>query len=61
MRGETDGMGAVETDAESPRDSERLFGAGFWLACEREAEQMLRAITGLDDAHLTPPAGGAAP
>ncbi len=30
-------------------ESHSLFDAGFWLECEREADRMLRAITGLDD------------
>lgn len=39
----------VETDEATPPASERLFDAGFWLECEREAAQMLRAITGAGD------------
>lgn len=54
-------MSTVET-IEVPRHaSERLFDAGFWLECEREADRMLRTITGVDDDHLTPRAGVAAP
>lgn len=42
-------VSAVETINVAGHDSERLFGAGFWLECEREADRMLRAITGADD------------
>ena len=42
-------MSAVETSEVTRDGSERLFGAGFWLECEREADRMLRAITGADD------------
>lgn len=40
-------MSAVETIGVTRHESERLFDAGFWLECEREAELMLRAITGV--------------
>lgn len=45
----------------TPHGSESLFDIGFWLGCEREADEMLRAMTGVDDEHLTRPAGVAAP
>lgn len=31
-------------------ESERLFGAGFWLECEREADRILSAITDMGEA-----------
>lgn len=53
-------MSTVETIGVTRHASESLFDAGFWQECEREADLMLRAITGVDDP-LTPPAGVAAP
>ncbi|WP_281280287.1 hypothetical protein [Nocardioides eburneiflavus] len=40
-------MSTVETSDVTVHESERLFDADFWLECEREAELMLRAITGV--------------
>jgi hypothetical protein len=51
----------VETIGETQQESERLFDVGFWLECEHEAARMLRTMTGVDDGHLTLPAGVAAP
>lgn len=42
-------MSTVETIDMTRRESQSLFDAGFWLECEREADRMLRAITGADD------------
>jgi hypothetical protein len=47
----------VEAIRVTRQDSERLFDIGFWMECEREADQMLRTITGIDDDPLTPPRG----
>lgn len=44
-------MSTVETTIEVTRHaSGTLFDAGFWQECEREADLMLRLITGVDDA-----------
>jgi hypothetical protein len=42
-------VSTVETIDMTRRESQSLFDAGFWLECEREADRMLRAITGVDD------------
>ena len=39
----------METIDVTRHESGSLFDAGFWLECEREADRMLRAITGVDD------------
>lgn len=39
----------METIDVTRHESESLFDASFWLECEREAERMLRTITGVDD------------
>jgi hypothetical protein len=54
-------VSTVETIGVTRRDSERLFDAAFWQGCEREADQLLRMITGVDDDRLTPPADVAGP
>lgn len=54
-------MRTVETTEVTRHESTSSFDVGFWLECEREAAQLLRAMTGVDDNHLTPPAGVAGP
>lgn len=51
----------METTGVTRHEPESLFDLGFWLECEREAELMLRTMTGVGEDHLTPPAGVAAP
>lgn len=40
-------MSTVETIGATRHGSESLFDVGFWLECEREADEMLRTITGV--------------
>jgi hypothetical protein len=54
-------VSTVETIDVTRHGSESLFDAGFWLECEREADRMLRAITGVDEDQLTSPAGSSGP
>lgn len=42
-------VSTVETIDVTRHESESLFDAGFWLECEREAAEVLRAMTGADD------------
>lgn len=39
----------METIDATRHESESLFDVRFWLECEREAAEMLRTITGVDD------------
>ncbi|HEX5916847.1 MAG TPA: hypothetical protein VFY76_03290 [Nocardioides sp.] len=39
----------MEIDGVTQHDPESLFSAAFWLACEREAAQLLRGRAGVDD------------
>ena len=40
----------MEIDHVTPHESESLFTAAFWQACEREAAQLLRGLAVVDDA-----------
>lgn len=51
----------VETIDMARPEAQSLFDADFWLECEREADRMLRAITGVDEDQLTSPAGSSGP
>ena len=42
-------MITVETIDMARPEAQSLFDADFWLECEREADLMLRAITGAAD------------
>jgi hypothetical protein len=54
-------VSTVETIDVTRRESQSLFDAGFWLECEREADLMLRTITGVGDDQLTTPVGFSGP
>ena len=33
----------------TPHEQEVVFSAAFWQGCEREAAQLLRGLTGVDE------------
>jgi hypothetical protein len=39
----------METDSATTYESETLFSAAFWQACEREAAHLLRGLAGADE------------
>ncbi|MBD3923696.1 hypothetical protein IEZ26_03615 [Nocardioides cavernae] len=45
----TDGLDIMEIDRVTPHEPGSLFSPAFWQACEREAAQLLRGLTGADD------------
>jgi hypothetical protein len=43
-------VNTVETIEVTRHEPESLFSAAFWLECDREADRILSAITGGDEA-----------
>ncbi|WP_299931394.1 hypothetical protein [uncultured Nocardioides sp.] len=39
----------MEIDCVTPYEQEVVFSAAFWQGCEREAAQLLRGLTGVDE------------